>query len=92
MERRRLVPPLTVFVYCLLIPAVSAVDQWNAVYGNGSVRFAPATGSPGELGLLEELARAFNQKHGTAMCWKKAGCGKSLYGEGMDNDADYARK
>jgi tungstate transport system substrate-binding protein len=37
-----------------------------------------ATGSPGELGLVEVLARAFNEKHSVRLCWKKAGSGKSL--------------
>jgi tungstate transport system substrate-binding protein len=37
-----------------------------------------ATGSPGELGLLKELAGHFNQKNDTTMCWVKAGSGKSL--------------
>jgi tungstate transport system substrate-binding protein len=37
-----------------------------------------ATGSPGELGLLEVLAERFNSHHSTQMCWIKAGSGKSL--------------
>jgi tungstate transport system substrate-binding protein len=78
MKRKRLILILMLFVSCLLIPSLSEADQWNAVYGSGNVRFALATGSPGELGLLEQLAKAFNQKHDTALCWKKAGSGKSL--------------
>ncbi len=50
----------------------------KASYGHGGVTFKLATGSPGELGLLEELANAFNADHNTSMCWVKAGSGKSL--------------
>jgi tungstate transport system substrate-binding protein len=55
-----------------------AGDDCTAVYGTGSNRFSLATGSPGELGLVKELADAFNKKHNTAICWKKAGSGESL--------------
>lgn len=55
-----------------------AADDCTAVYGEGSHRFTLATGSPGELGLLEVLADTFNQKHDTSLCWKKAGSGASL--------------
>jgi tungstate transport system substrate-binding protein len=61
----------------LASPAFSA-GNCKAVYGSGSNVFRLATGSPGELGLLEVLANAFNEKHGTSMCWKKAGSGASL--------------
>jgi tungstate transport system substrate-binding protein len=50
----------------------------KATYGHASTVFRLATGSPGELGLLKELADAFNQDHSTTMCWVKAGSGKSL--------------
>jgi tungstate transport system substrate-binding protein len=50
----------------------------KATFGNSEVTFKLATGSPGELGMLEQLADAFNARHGTAMCWVKAGSGKSL--------------
>lgn len=43
-----------------------------------SSNFTLATGSPGELGLLEALAKEFNATQGTTMCWVKAGSGKSL--------------
>ena len=55
-----------------------AGDDCTAVYGTGSSRFTLATGSPGELGLVEVLADAFNKKHNTTICWKKAGSGASL--------------
>lgn len=50
----------------------------KAVYGDGPNVFSLATGSPGELGLLEALAAAFNPKHDATLHWYKAGSGKSL--------------
>jgi tungstate transport system substrate-binding protein len=47
-------------------------------FGDGSPTVRLATGSPGELGLLKELARCFNDIHKTSICWVKAGSGKSL--------------
>jgi tungstate transport system substrate-binding protein len=55
-----------------------ADDTCKALYGSGAKVFRLATGSPGELGLLEVLANGYNRKHGTSMCWKKAGSGASL--------------
>ena len=55
-----------------------AKETCQAVYGQSDKVFTLATGSPGELGLLGELATAFNEIHGTTMCWRKAGSGKSL--------------
>lgn len=48
------------------------------IYGDSPKRFSLATGSPGELDLLKELAQTFNKEHGTSLCWKKAGSGASL--------------
>ena len=55
-----------------------AKDNCRAVYGDSDIMLRLATGSPGELGLLEELANSFNHHNGTSICWKKAGSGKSL--------------
>jgi tungstate transport system substrate-binding protein len=55
-----------------------AGNDCTEVYGTGSNRFTVATGSPGELGLVKELADTFNKKHNTTICWKKAGSGASL--------------
>lgn len=63
-------------VLCLALPALAG-PSCTATYGSGPV-FALATGSPGELGLLEQLADAFNGAHNTSMCWIKAGSGASL--------------
>ena len=63
---------------CFLVSGGFAKETCKAVYGQSDKVFTLATGSPGELGLLEELATAFNKMHGTSMCWRKAGSGKSL--------------
>ncbi|MFZ0242593.1 MAG: substrate-binding domain-containing protein [Desulfobacterales bacterium] len=55
-----------------------AADECTAVYGTGALRFSLATGSPGELGLVEALAKEFNRQNGTSLCWVKAGSGESL--------------
>jgi tungstate transport system substrate-binding protein len=70
---------ILVFI-CLVLPVWSsfAEDGCKAIYGEGAHRFALATGSPGELGLLKALAEAFNKEHDTSLCWKKAGSGASL--------------
>lgn len=57
--------------------AYASVDC-KATHGKGNNIFTLATGSPGELGLLEQLGNHFNTANGTSMCWKKAGSGKSL--------------
>ena len=49
-----------------------------AVYGKGKNEFRLATGSPGELGLLEKLADVFNKRNNSRMCWVKEGSGESL--------------
>ncbi|MFV0422523.1 substrate-binding domain-containing protein [Oleidesulfovibrio sp.] len=66
---------------CLLVlclPVLSFGADCKAIYGKGSTTLVLATGSPGELGLLGELADAFNAEHDTTLCWVKAGSGKSL--------------
>jgi tungstate transport system substrate-binding protein len=57
-----------------------AADQpkITATYGDGANPFYLATGSPGELGLLEALAQAFAQQNPATLLWAKAGSGKSL--------------
>lgn len=55
-----------------------AQAECTARYGNTDKVFRLATGSPGELGLLEALANGFNEKKGTTLCWIKAGSGESL--------------
>ncbi|WP_054029557.1 substrate-binding domain-containing protein [Desulfatitalea tepidiphila] len=55
-----------------------ARGECTQIYGDGAVTIRLATGSPGELGLIEVLAKAFNKTHDTRLCWNKAGSGASL--------------
>lgn len=50
----------------------------DAVWGSGPQVFTLATGSPGELGLLEVLARDFARRHDATMRWYKAGSGQAM--------------
>jgi tungstate transport system substrate-binding protein len=68
---------LSVLLSVLLFSS-NAKSECKKVYGSGNTKIVLATGSPGELGLLEALAMAFNKKHDTCICWQKAGSGKSL--------------
>ncbi|MCL1039389.1 substrate-binding domain-containing protein [Shewanella submarina] len=65
-------------IVLLAFTGVTQAADCKAVFGDGKQEFILATGSPGELGLLEELADAFNKDHNSRMCWVKAGSGKSL--------------
>lgn len=68
-------------IICLpavLSTSVFAQSECKAVYGQGAAILRLATGSPGELGLVEVLAKAFNETHDAQLCWKKAGSGASL--------------
>lgn len=50
----------------------------EATYGLGAKNFKLATGSPGELGLLQILGETFDKKEGAQLIWVKAGSGASL--------------
>jgi tungstate transport system substrate-binding protein len=50
----------------------------DAVWGVGPNAFALATGSPGELGLLEALATDFAKSHDATVSWFKAGSGQAM--------------
>jgi tungstate transport system substrate-binding protein len=69
---------VTVIVLVGLGAAGQAETPCKAEYGGGQTVVRLATGSPGELGLVEVLAAAFNRQNDTRICWKKAGSGKSL--------------
>jgi len=58
--------------------AQSNPPKVEATYGQGSKSFKLATGSPGELGLLQQLGEAFDKKEGARLVWIKAGSGASL--------------
>jgi tungstate transport system substrate-binding protein len=50
----------------------------DAVWGTGPNAFSLATGSPGELGLLEVLATEFAKSHDATVSWFKAGSGQAM--------------
>lgn len=50
----------------------------DAVWGRGARVFTLATGSPGELGLLEVLATDFAKLHDATVRWYKAGSGQAM--------------
>jgi tungstate transport system substrate-binding protein len=58
--------------------AQSNLPSPEATYGKGAKSFTLATGSPGELGLLQALGEAFDKKEGARLIWIKAGSGASL--------------
>jgi tungstate transport system substrate-binding protein len=62
----------------LSLTTLAYADGCKRTFGDGNPTVRLATGSPGELGLLEALAKAFNETHQTSICWIKAGSGKSL--------------
>lgn len=66
------------FLMTITLTGLCWADGCKATYGKGSIQFKLATGSPGELGLLKEIAKTFNNKNDTKICWVKAGSGKSL--------------
>ena len=63
-----------------LASLAAAADSFNGVYGAGAEKFALATGSPGELGLVQALAAGFDQAMAgkITLTWIKAGSGESL--------------
>jgi tungstate transport system substrate-binding protein len=72
-----LVIPLSI---ALLGMPAAAQEKVAGTYGQGSEVFTLATGSPGELGLLQVLGEAFAKEQGgkTSLHWIKAGSGQSL--------------
>lgn len=69
---------LVIFFSAFLVLPTFGSEECKAIYGTGANSFNLATGSPGELGLLEAIAVVFNPKFDTRICWQKAGSGKSL--------------
>ncbi len=78
MRTRSLLSLFAVIALMILGTLCYAGDQPAAVYGTGANQFSLATGSPGELGLLQVLAEAFGKQDNAKMTWFKAGSGKSL--------------
>jgi tungstate transport system substrate-binding protein len=70
---------LSILIFTAVMTGYSfAQDNCTKIYGTGSTIMGLATGSPGELGLVEVLANEFNKTHDSRLCWKKAGSGASL--------------
>jgi tungstate transport system substrate-binding protein len=70
---------LCLAAFCILCATTAlAGPKVEAGYGNGPKTFTLATGSPGELGLLEQLGQAYCAKAGCRLDWVKAGSGQSL--------------
>jgi tungstate transport system substrate-binding protein len=70
---------LSILIFTAVITGYCfAQDNCTKIYGTGSTIMRLATGSPGELGLVEVLANEFNKTHDSRLCWKKAGSGASL--------------
>lgn len=59
-------------------PPAAAARKPDAVWGHGPNAFSLATGSPGELGLLEALATEFARSHNATVTWFKAGSGQAM--------------
>ena len=76
--RKAIIFSLIICLPAVLSASVFAQSDCKAVYGSGATAVRLATGSPGELGLVEVLANAFNATHDARLCWKKAGSGASL--------------
>ncbi len=66
----------------MLITAMAATAQEagrpDAVLGTGEERFALATGSPGELGLLAALAETFARENNATIVWYRRGSGQAM--------------
>ncbi len=58
--------------------APSPHELHGGVYGSGPNTMSLATGSPGQLGLVQALAEAFAAKENATITWKEAGSGESL--------------
>lgn len=78
MRTKNLLSLFAVIALMMLGTSSYAGEQTAVVYGSGANQFSLATGSPGELGLLQVLAEAFGKQDNAKMTWFKAGSGKSL--------------
>lgn len=74
---RECIVPLLLLAMTIL-PSTGLAQQCQQTYGSGSTELRLATGSPGELGLVRELATEFLEGEDVRLCWIKAGSGESL--------------
>jgi tungstate transport system substrate-binding protein len=75
---RKFVISLVLILLLALIGKAHTQGTNSESYGQGTLRFSLATGSPGELGLIKALAATFTPETNTTLVWKKAGSGESL--------------
>jgi tungstate transport system substrate-binding protein len=65
-----------------VVPVATAGSEGSpapeAIYGDAGPILRLATGSPGELGLIEALASAFQAQEAVQVAWYKAGSGQAL--------------
>ena len=78
LQRRTFAVTLSTLLLMPLGAAHAQPRQPDAVWGDGPNRFSLATGSPGELGLLEVLARDFAAQAKATVVWYKAGSGQAM--------------
>ncbi len=69
---------LAITTLSLMTAFAQPASQPSDVWGNGQNKFSLATGSPGELGLLEVLATDFAKTHDATVTWYKAGSGQAM--------------
>ncbi len=77
------ISPIRRIFFTLILCIGSSVNaqqtpKVEATYGTGVNTFTLATGSPGELGLLQALGEEFSKRENAKMVWIKAGSGASL--------------
>jgi tungstate transport system substrate-binding protein len=69
---------LLIIVFAGVVSISHGQGKCTEVYGSGTKQFSLATGSPGELGLLQVLGETFSKETSTTLCWIKAGTGDAL--------------
>lgn len=71
---------LSIFLLSSMFMTVAAAEEprIKASYAHGGPEFVLATGSPGELGLLEALVAEYAKTTPVTLHWVKAGSGASL--------------
>lgn len=78
MQKALKVISILIVLIVMVNSSTVAGDTCKATYGSGLTTIRLATGSPGELGLVEALADGFSKGRDCRICWKKAGSGASL--------------
>lgn len=69
---------LSAIMALVALPALAQDLKPAAIWGSGPQKLLIATGSPGELGLLEVLATDFAKRENASVHWFKAGSGQAM--------------